>query len=81
MFYSFSLRWFVHHLDNLYDFFFFSPQSHRHSVCIRPHLPYFNVSRQFATFVLKGSFVSKYVGFYFGFDFENFCILSQASSS
>ncbi|ELK01117.1 galactocerebrosidase [Pteropus alecto] len=30
--------------------------SHRHSVCIRPHLPYFNVSHQFATFVLKGSF-------------------------
>uniref|UniRef100_A0A2K6GCC2 Galactocerebrosidase n=1 Tax=Propithecus coquereli TaxID=379532 RepID=A0A2K6GCC2_PROCO len=30
--------------------------SHKHSVCIRPFLPYFNVSRQFATFVLKGSF-------------------------
>ncbi|KAM5240699.1 galactocerebrosidase isoform 2-T5 [Hipposideros larvatus] len=30
--------------------------SHRHSMCIRPILPYFNVSHQFATFVLKGSF-------------------------
>uniref|UniRef100_A0A8C9A162 Galactocerebrosidase n=1 Tax=Prolemur simus TaxID=1328070 RepID=A0A8C9A162_PROSS len=30
--------------------------SHKHSVCVRPFLPYFNVSRQFATFVLKGSF-------------------------
>uniref|UniRef100_M3YAJ4 Galactocerebrosidase n=2 Tax=Mustela putorius furo TaxID=9669 RepID=M3YAJ4_MUSPF len=30
--------------------------SHRHSKCIRPFLPYFNVSHQFATFVLKGSF-------------------------
>uniref|UniRef100_A0A8C3VWP9 Galactocerebrosidase n=1 Tax=Catagonus wagneri TaxID=51154 RepID=A0A8C3VWP9_9CETA len=30
--------------------------SHKHSTCIRPLLPYFNVSHQFATFVLKGSF-------------------------
>uniref|UniRef100_A0A8D0ZT38 Galactocerebrosidase n=1 Tax=Sus scrofa TaxID=9823 RepID=A0A8D0ZT38_PIG len=30
--------------------------SHKHSLCIRPFLPYFNVSHQFATFVLKGSF-------------------------
>ncbi|XP_004398149.1 PREDICTED: galactocerebrosidase isoform X2 [Odobenus rosmarus divergens] len=30
--------------------------SHKHSKCIRPFLPYFNVSHQFATFVLKGSF-------------------------
>ncbi|XP_055989589.1 galactocerebrosidase [Sorex fumeus] len=30
--------------------------SHKHSRCIRPLLPYFNVSRQFATFTLKGSF-------------------------
>ncbi|XP_036847426.2 galactocerebrosidase isoform X1 [Manis javanica] len=30
--------------------------SHKHSVCIRPPLPYFSVSHQFATFVLKGSF-------------------------
>ncbi|XP_032965501.1 galactocerebrosidase isoform X1 [Rhinolophus ferrumequinum] len=30
--------------------------SHTHSKCIRPLLPYFNVSHQFATFVLKGSF-------------------------
>ncbi|XP_026976035.1 galactocerebrosidase isoform X1 [Sagmatias obliquidens] len=30
--------------------------SHKHSMCIRPLLPYFNVSRQFATFSLKGSF-------------------------
>ncbi|KAK2495540.1 hypothetical protein MC885_002208 [Smutsia gigantea] len=30
--------------------------SHKHSICIRPLLPYFNVSHQFATFVLKGSF-------------------------
>ncbi|KAB1278213.1 Galactocerebrosidase [Camelus dromedarius] len=30
--------------------------SHKHSMCIRPFLPYFNVSQQFATFVLKGSF-------------------------
>uniref|UniRef100_A0A8C0PPX3 Galactocerebrosidase n=1 Tax=Canis lupus familiaris TaxID=9615 RepID=A0A8C0PPX3_CANLF len=30
--------------------------SHKQSACIRPFLPYFNVSRQFATFVLKGSF-------------------------
>ncbi|KAJ8792121.1 hypothetical protein J1605_019972 [Eschrichtius robustus] len=30
--------------------------SHKHSMCIRPLLPYFNVSQQFATFILKGSF-------------------------
>ncbi|XP_066132408.1 galactocerebrosidase isoform X2 [Saccopteryx bilineata] len=30
--------------------------SHRHSKCIRPFLPYFNVSQQLATFVLNGSF-------------------------
>ncbi|XP_058511174.1 galactocerebrosidase isoform X2 [Ochotona princeps] len=30
--------------------------SHRNSQCIRPILPYFNVSRQFATFALQGSF-------------------------
>ncbi|XP_006164764.2 galactocerebrosidase isoform X2 [Tupaia chinensis] len=30
--------------------------SHKHSMCIRPFLPYFNVSQQLATFVLKGSF-------------------------
>ncbi|XP_026922149.2 galactocerebrosidase isoform X1 [Acinonyx jubatus] len=30
--------------------------SHKHSRCIRPFLPYFNVSHQFATFLLKGSF-------------------------
>ncbi|XP_002807300.2 galactocerebrosidase isoform X2 [Callithrix jacchus] len=30
--------------------------SHKHSKCIRPFLPYFNVSQQFATFILKGSF-------------------------
>ncbi|XP_053458014.1 galactocerebrosidase isoform X1 [Nycticebus coucang] len=30
--------------------------SHKLSMCIRPFLPYFNVSRQLATFVLKGSF-------------------------
>ncbi|XP_045679606.1 galactocerebrosidase [Phyllostomus hastatus] len=30
--------------------------SHRHSKCIRPLLPYFSVSHQFATFVLRGSF-------------------------
>ncbi|XP_008579433.1 PREDICTED: galactocerebrosidase [Galeopterus variegatus] len=30
--------------------------SHKHSKCIRPLLPYFNVSHQFATFILKGSF-------------------------
>ncbi|KAB0342867.1 hypothetical protein FD754_019793 [Muntiacus muntjak] len=30
--------------------------SHKHSKCIRPLLPYFNVSHQFATFDLKGSF-------------------------
>ncbi|KAM8781541.1 galactocerebrosidase [Rhynchonycteris naso] len=30
--------------------------SHRHSKCIRPFLPYFNVSQQLATFVLQGSF-------------------------
>ncbi|XP_076979362.1 galactocerebrosidase isoform X5 [Tamandua tetradactyla] len=32
--------------------------SHKHSMCIRPFLPYFNVSQQYATFFLKGSFVS-----------------------
>uniref|UniRef100_A0A8D2JN57 Galactocerebrosidase n=1 Tax=Sciurus vulgaris TaxID=55149 RepID=A0A8D2JN57_SCIVU len=30
--------------------------SHKHSTCIRPFLPYYNVSHQLATFVLKGSF-------------------------
>ncbi|XP_049626524.1 galactocerebrosidase [Suncus etruscus] len=30
--------------------------SHKHSRCIRPLLPYFNVSKQYATFTLKGSF-------------------------
>ncbi|XP_070449763.1 galactocerebrosidase isoform X2 [Equus przewalskii] len=30
--------------------------SHKQSKCIRPFLPYFNVSRQYATFILKGSF-------------------------
>nr|XP_020041477.1 galactocerebrosidase isoform X2 [Castor canadensis] len=30
--------------------------SHKHSMCIRPFLPYYNVSQQLATFVLKGSF-------------------------
>lgn len=30
--------------------------SHKHSKCIRPLLPYFNVSHQVATFVLEGSF-------------------------
>ncbi|KAM7159515.1 galactocerebrosidase isoform 1-T1 [Molossus nigricans] len=30
--------------------------SHKHSKCIRPLLPYFNVSHQFATFTLQGSF-------------------------
>ncbi|XP_040831141.1 galactocerebrosidase isoform X2 [Ochotona curzoniae] len=30
--------------------------SHRNSQCIRPVLPYFNVSEQFATFALQGSF-------------------------
>ncbi|KAM9645745.1 galactocerebrosidase isoform 1-T1 [Trichechus inunguis] len=30
--------------------------SHKYSMCIRPFLPYFNVSRQVATFTLKGSF-------------------------
>ncbi|XP_054547795.1 galactocerebrosidase isoform X2 [Talpa occidentalis] len=30
--------------------------SHKHSMCIRPYLPYFNVSQQLATFVLQGSF-------------------------
>ncbi|XP_054423157.1 galactocerebrosidase isoform X1 [Pteronotus mesoamericanus] len=30
--------------------------SHKHSKCIRPLLPYFSVSHQFATFVLQGSF-------------------------
>ncbi|XP_028633118.1 galactocerebrosidase [Grammomys surdaster] len=29
--------------------------SHQHSTCIRPYLPYYNVSRQLATFTLKGS--------------------------
>ncbi|XP_075388486.1 galactocerebrosidase isoform X2 [Tenrec ecaudatus] len=29
--------------------------SHKHSLCIRPFLPYFNVSRQVASFSLKGS--------------------------
>ncbi|XP_076979360.1 galactocerebrosidase isoform X3 [Tamandua tetradactyla] len=31
--------------------------SHKHSMCIRPFLPYFNVSQQYATFFLKGSFL------------------------
>ena len=48
---------------------FLSPQSHKHSKCIRPLLPYFSVSHQFATFVLGGSFVSKYVGLLFWFSF------------
>ncbi|XP_013372685.1 PREDICTED: galactocerebrosidase isoform X3 [Chinchilla lanigera] len=30
--------------------------SHSHSKCIRPFLPFYNVSAQLATFVLKGSF-------------------------
>ncbi|XP_016045377.1 galactocerebrosidase isoform X3 [Erinaceus europaeus] len=30
--------------------------SHKHSMCIRPFLPYFNVSHQLAHFTLKGSF-------------------------
>ncbi|XP_003408621.1 galactocerebrosidase [Loxodonta africana] len=30
--------------------------SHKYSMCVRPFLPYFNVSRQVATFTLKGSF-------------------------
>ncbi|KAM5176916.1 galactocerebrosidase isoform 1-T1 [Callospermophilus lateralis] len=30
--------------------------SHKHSTCIRPFLPYYNVSHQLATFSLKGSF-------------------------
>ncbi|XP_028011640.2 galactocerebrosidase isoform X1 [Eptesicus fuscus] len=30
--------------------------SHKHSKCIRPLLPYFNVSHQIATFFLQGSF-------------------------
>lgn len=29
--------------------------SRQHSMCIRPYLPYYNVSRQLATFTLKGS--------------------------
>uniref|UniRef100_A0A8C8T4I7 Galactocerebrosidase n=1 Tax=Peromyscus maniculatus bairdii TaxID=230844 RepID=A0A8C8T4I7_PERMB len=29
--------------------------SHKHSMCIRPYLPYYNVSHQVATFTLKGS--------------------------
>nr|KAF6392048.1 galactosylceramidase [Pipistrellus kuhlii] len=31
--------------------------SHKHSKCIRPLLPYFNVSHQVATFFLQGSFL------------------------
>lgn len=36
----------------------FLPQTHDHSICIRPPLPPFNVTSQNATFQLKGSFVS-----------------------
>lgn len=43
----------------------FPPQTHDHSVCIRPPLPAFNVTSQNALFQLEGSFVS-------------FSVLSQA---
>ena len=36
----------------------FIPQSHDHSVCIRPSLPAYNVTEQSATFKLGGSLVS-----------------------
>lgn len=32
-------------------------QSHDHSLCIRPRLPAYNVSEQYATFQLMGSLV------------------------
>lgn len=36
----------------------FPPQTHDHSVCIRPPLPAFSVTSQNAVFQLEGSFVS-----------------------
>lgn len=48
-------EWFLFYL--FFFGLFLLPQTHDHSVCIRPPLPHYKVTAQKATFSLKGSFV------------------------